>query len=277
MNETSLEIEGSPEQLLKVLKAFDKTPEPRFIISVSGGNGSAVSALLAMEHGLNYVPIFADTLIEDWDLYRFNNDLQNILGKEIIKVCDGRTPWEVFDDVKYIGNTRTAHCSEQLKTSQIAKWLEENGTENDVMILGMDFSELDRLERAQKRWSIPVRSFINDYKFWRPKWAELFAKYDLKQARLYDMGFTHNNCGGFCVKAGQGQFKLLLEKIPETYARHEERMERTILKNPKARPFLRKTINGELKYLTLKQFRIGVESGWEIDPFDMGGCGCFTD
>lgn len=273
-----IEISGSIGEAAEMLKALKQltNSEPRYIISVSGGNGSAVSALLAMEHGLNYVPIFADTLIEDWDLYRFNNDLQEILGREIIKVCDGRTPWQVFDDKKYVGNTRTAHCSEELKTSQIKKWLEKNGQPNDIMVLGMDMSEMDRIERAQDRWSIPVISLINDYKFWRPKWSELFAKYNLKQARLYDMGFPHNNCGGFCVKAGQKQFEMLLRQMPETYKKHEEEMERTMQRNPKARPFLRKTIDGELKYLTLKQFRTGVESGWEIDPFDFGGCGCFT-
>jgi len=29
--------------------------------------------------------------------------------------------------------------------------------------------------------------------------------------RLYGLGFSHNNCGGFCIKAGQANFKLLLE------------------------------------------------------------------
>lgn len=28
----------------------------------------------------------------------------------------------------------------------------------------------------------------------------------IKPPRLYSMGFAHNNCGGFCVKAGKGHF-----------------------------------------------------------------------
>ncbi len=39
--------------------------------------------------------------------------------------------------------------------------------------------------------------------------------------RLYAMGFPHNNCGGFCVKAGQAHFALLLRTMPERYAYHE--------------------------------------------------------
>ena len=45
-------------------------------ISFSGGMGSAVSALVALESGgLEFNLIFADTLIEDEDLYRFNDEV----------------------------------------------------------------------------------------------------------------------------------------------------------------------------------------------------------
>ena len=67
-------------------------------ISFSGGMGSAVSALVAHEKGLEFNLIFADTLIEDEDLYRFNGDIARVTGKEIIHLKDGRTPWDVFQD-----------------------------------------------------------------------------------------------------------------------------------------------------------------------------------
>jgi 3'-phosphoadenosine 5'-phosphosulfate sulfotransferase (PAPS reductase)/FAD synthetase len=52
-------------------------------ISFSGGLGSGISALLAYENGLDFNLIFADTLIEDEDLYRFNADIAKAVGKEI--------------------------------------------------------------------------------------------------------------------------------------------------------------------------------------------------
>ena len=72
-------------------------------ISFSGGMGSAVSALVAYENGLDFNLIFADTLIEDEDLYRFNQDVAKAVGKEIIQLTDGRTPWDVYIDKRWIG------------------------------------------------------------------------------------------------------------------------------------------------------------------------------
>ena len=52
----------------------------------------------------------------------------------------------------------------------------------------------------------------------------------IETPRLYKLGFMHNNCGGFCFKAGMGHFKLLLEKMPERYKYHEEKEQALIKK-----------------------------------------------
>ena len=44
----------------------------------------------------------------------------------------------------------------------------------------------------------------------------------LQLPRLYSMGFAHNNCGGFRIKAGRASFANLLRRMPERYARHEQ-------------------------------------------------------
>lgn len=223
---------------------------------------------------------FADTLIEDEDLYRFLDDIEVALDKKIIRVSDGRTPWEVFVDKKYIGNTRIAHCSQVLKTEQIKNWLSKNSKISDPLVLGMDWSEQDRIERAQKNWAPrPVISLINEFKFWRPHWDKKFEEYNLEKPRLYKQGFPHNNCGGFCVRAGLKQFATLLESNPERFEYHEKEEQKAIQKiGPTARPFLRHTPEGERRYLTLRQFREDYEQGkLKPKPFDYGGCGCFTD
>lgn len=247
----------------------------KYFISYSGGLGSAVSAIIAHENGLDYELIFADTLIEDEDLYRFNDDLAKALNKEIITLTDGRTPWEVYKDKRYIGNTRMAHCSVELKANQVRQYLE--GKEG-ILVLGMDWSELDRIEKAKKNWAPRgVMSLLVEYSVTRADFEDILARYGLVVPRLYKMGFSHNNCGGFCCKAGLKQFKLLLETKPDEYMYHERQMERTMAEiGPTAKPFLRYNKGGTQKYITLKEFREDILN-IEVPQFDNSGCGCFTD
>ena len=151
-------------------------------ISYSGGMGSAVSALVAHEQGLDFNLIFADTLIEDEDLYRFNNDVASACGKEIITLTDGRTPWDVYADKRWIGNTRTAHCSTELKTKPVQEWLKNNARPSDPLVLGMEWSEQDRIERAQANWQPrPVVSLLNRYKITRPEFEPILKRHGIKK------------------------------------------------------------------------------------------------
>jgi hypothetical protein len=91
------------------------------------------------------------------------------------------------------------------------------------------------------------------------------------------MGFAHNNCGGFCVKAGQAHFVTLFKAMPERYAYHERKEQEirallgdvSILRDRRG--------DGETKPLTLQALRERYEAGGQIDMFDIGGCGCFVD
>lgn len=251
----------------------------KYQISFSGGKASAVTALVALEHGLDFNLIFADTLIEDADLHRFNADVAKACGKEIIRLCDGRTPWGVFVKERYIGNSRIAQCSSELKTKPVMRWLAENASPDDPLVLGMDWSEMDRIDRARKRWAPrPVISLLNDLKVYRWQHEVILKRHGIDPPRLYARGFSHNNCGGFCVRAGQAQFARLLASDPVTYRHHEEQMEWAMLQIGKtAKPFLRATVNGALVYMTLREFRVFAEGGGQVDMFSPEGCGCFTD
>ena len=53
--------------------------------------------------------------------------------------------------------------------------------------------------------------------------------------------------------------------------------QRVMQNNPKLKPFLRKTINGKLTYITLRDCRINyLESGniSQDESLQFGGCGC---
>jgi hypothetical protein len=248
-------------------------------ISFSGGQGSAVSALLALEKDLDFNLIFADTLIEDEDLHRFSADVARACGKEIIHLQDGRTPWEVFIKQRFIGNSRKAKCSTDLKTKPFKKWLKKYAAPTDPLVLGMGWEEMDRIDRARARWEPrPVVSLLADFRVFRWQYDSILKRHGIKLPRLYRVGFEHNNCGGFCVKAGQQHFARLLAWNPGRYRFHEDEMERAMEAiGPTAKPFLKRTVGGETEYLTLRQFRQFIEGGGEAELDFAAGCGCFSE
>lgn len=255
----------------------------RHIVSYSGGVCSALAAVrVAEKHGTaNMVLLFADTLIEDEDLYRFNSDFSAFLGVKITRIADGRTPWQVFNDERIIGNPQFDPCSRALKRRLLWRWIKPNCCRDlDIIYLGVDWLEVNRLERTRKwkkGWNIQAPMTMAPYlsKFDMIKQIKEFG---IKPPRLYSFGFAHNNCGGFCVKSGQAQFALLLEKFPERYMHHEKQEEAlraklgdySILRNRRKD----NGKNGKASPLTLKAFREGIEAKESHDELDWGGCGC---
>ncbi len=252
------------------------------LISYSGGKASFAAAARVVEtYGADAVTlIFADTLIEDEDLYRFLLDGQDALHCDLVWLRDGRTPWDVFRDRQYIGNTRVAPCSHELKTKQVREWMEANcDPSNTVLHLGISWDEQERLPRAQRNWD---KWSVDAPLCWEPLWTEkdvgeCLERYGLRRPRLYDMGFAHNNCGGFCVRGGQGQFQALYQAMPERYLWHEQQMEDVMREVPNARPFLRQTTERGLEYITLREWREQMDAQGSLDLEPAGGCGCFVD
>lgn len=199
------------------------------IVSYSGGVGSAMTVdLVIQKYGKDLtILLFADTKIEDEDLYRFNKDLEVALDTKITTIQDGRDVWEVFEDVKFIGNSRIDPCSRILKRDLIKNWIKNTFSKDEVdVFVGIDCSEEHRLDKIKKNNpDINYRSILVENNIFLDKdlkelWAESL---NIKLPRLYSMGFPHNNCGGFCVKTGLKQFKLLFDNFPERYLWHENR------------------------------------------------------
>lgn len=248
----------------------------------SGGVGSFIELMNCVsEYGReNVISLFSDTKMEDEDLYRFLDDCIKHAGCKFVKLEDGRDVWQVFQDVKFIGNSRIDPCSRVLKRDLLNKWVRDNYKANECVIhFGIDYSEKHRLERVQKLQApYECRSILVEKQVMMT--VEEKFKYcrdfGIEPPRLYAMGFSHNNCGGFCVKAGLAQFKLLLEKMPDRYEWHVQREKETKEKNPKAKPFLRKIENGQYKYMWLDEYREFLKSNGLTgeQQFDFGGCGC---
>ena|SRR3990167_11020054 len=252
----------------------------KHIVSYSGGLGSFMAAKRVIDlYGRQGVQLlFTDTRTEDEDLYRFLAESADTLNVELIRIADGRDIWEVFQDVKFMGNSRIDPCSRVLKRELARKWMEKNHTPvGTILYVGIGWEEEHRLERIRERW----KPFEVEAPMTKPpymKKADIIKVLEgmgIDPPRIYAMGFPHNNCGGFCVKTGQAQFKLLLQKMPEKYAYHEAEQEKLFVKIGK-HGFIRLTKDGVLKYLSLREFREYLQNKGEIDEFDFGGCGCFA-
>jgi hypothetical protein len=82
----------------------------------SGAGSWAAAKRVAEQHGTEgLVLLFADTLIEDEDNYRFLDEAAANIGVQPTTVAEGRDPWQVFFDVRFLGNTRIDPCSRVLK------------------------------------------------------------------------------------------------------------------------------------------------------------------
>ena len=248
----------------------------------SGGAGSwAAAKLVEQEHadpGDEIVLLFADTLMEDDDLYRFIKEAAwNVNGASLVTVTDGRDPWQVFKDKRFIGNTRIDPCSYYLKRKLMREWLEANCDPADTRCyIGIDWTEAHRYEKAKGYWEPwPVFApLCDDTRFDKDAILAWLDREGIARPRLYAMGFAHNNCGGFCVKAGQGHFKQLLDVLPERYAYHEAKEEEMRVFLGKDIAILRDRTGGTSRPLTLRELRERVETGKAVDAYDIGGCNC---
>ena len=98
----------------------------------------------------------------------------------------------------------------------------------------------------------------------------------IEAPRLYRLGFPHNNCGGFCIKAGQAHFALLYRTMPERYAYHERREQELREFLDKDVAILRDRTGGKTRPMTMREFRERLEANGQIDLLEWGGCACFT-
>lgn len=206
------------------------------VVQFSGGIGSFCAAVrVAERHGTDHLTLLiADTGIEDADLWRFADDTSRLLGVPLTKVRDGRTPWQVFHDKRFLGNDRLAPCTRTLKQIPCRTWMSEHTDPADTIV----YVGIENTPRDKAR----IPAIARNWKPWRVSFP-LCAKREpartktellnearalgIEPPRLYALGFAHNNCGGTCVRAGQRQWKHLLDTLPDRYA-HAEAQENAL-------------------------------------------------
>jgi 3'-phosphoadenosine 5'-phosphosulfate sulfotransferase (PAPS reductase)/FAD synthetase len=259
------------------------------VVMFSGGIGSwaAAKRVAARRSESGEAPeglvlVFADTLIEDEDLYRFLDEAAANVGRPLVRIAEGRDPWQVFNDVRFLGNSRVDPCSRILKRALLDSFMEVNfDPQNTTIHTGIDWSEEHRhinvkARKAQAGWTYEAPMCEAPH-LTKAQMLDWLRKEGIEPPRLYAMGFPHNNCGGFCVKAGQATFAKLLEHMPARYAEHEakeEALRQTLGANIAV---MRDRRGGKSRPMTMREFRERVEEKREFDRFDFGGCGCAVD
>lgn len=252
------------------------------VVMFSSGIGSwAAGKLVAQQEGTEKLILLnADTKQEDEDTYAWGEAAAKNIGVELTTIADGRDVWQVFFDERYLGNTRVDPCSRILKRELCRKWVENKfKPEQCLLYVGIHIAEKDRMPAIQFNWQpYEVRAPLCEPPLMGYQELHAWAEREgLWKQRLYQLGFPHANCGGFCVKAGQAHFKRLLETMPERYAYHERREQELREFLGKDVSILRDRRGGMTKPLTLKAFRERIEAGKTCDLFDWGGCSCFAE
>lgn len=314
--------------------------ELKAFVNFSGGLGSWASSKLAVEqYGKDNVTlVFADTLIEDNDLYRFMVDaVANVFGLApwtgLQQMCetippvtemerrklrlatiratamerfhykdrqlfywlaDGRTPWEVYRDERFLGNSRADPCSRILKRQLLDQWFDEHCPRPTTrLVVGLGQWERERFEgngldptdkgykpglrklMAERDWTFEApliyrTPIINRYDL--EPWAE---REGLTVSRAYEEGFSHDNCGGECCKAGQGHWLKMYRNRRDRFDNAEQR-ENELREQLGDVAMMKETRNGQSFPLPLSVFRERIERGDECPLFDGPPCNCFT-
>lgn len=252
------------------------------IVLFSGGAASYIAAKRQVsKYGADNVTLlYTDTRSEDADLYRFLGDAEKVLGVPVTRVADGRDVWEVFHDERYLGNSRIDPCSRVLKREQSKKYMAECDPETTTVTLGITWDEKHRLDKMHRFWS----PFVLEAPLTEPPYLTRDDMYSeiradgIELPAMYRRGFRTNNCGGACVKAGKGQWAQLWREMPERYLYHEEKEQELREHLGKDVAILKERVDGEARYLTLREFRERLEAR-EVSQgelADVGGCGCFA-
>jgi len=244
----------------------------RHIVAISGGVASAYVAWFVKNNiEGEKIYYFNDTKWEHPDLYRFINDIERVLDINIMRDTDGRTPEQVFYDVRMLGSNRTPICSRILKAERLQRFVNQG----DTLYFGIDPGEIHRAARITpiyQRFGCECKFPLIDNLVQRDDMFNKIIELGIEIPQMYKDGFTHNNCSGGCVRAGKKQWVALLGKYPDVYA-ERERVEREFAE------FIGKPYT-MMKDISLKELRESVEMQIEIDFGEeewqgecMGNCG----
>ena len=249
-----------------------KDRKPLHTAMFSGGAASAYIAYrMVQQHGVkNSLLFFTDTQWEDEDNYRFMEEISDYIGIPITYVVDGRTPEDVFFDIGFLGNSRLAKCSEEIKVRQTLIFIEEKREEGfePILYFGIGFHEKHRAENLTHFYEhFPIEPIEVRFPMIETFRQDIDAKHiiqnewKIKLPRMYELGFEHANCAGRCVRGGYGHYALLYKVWSDRYAEQEDMENRFREKFKKDVSILKR----DGKRFTLAEYRKMMdENGYDV-------------
>lgn len=204
---------------------------------------------------------------------------------ELTWLVEGRDPWEVFRDVRFLGNSRIDPCSKSLKRVILDRYRLANADPSTaVFCIGIGPHEAHRYTRLASRmaadgWAYEAPLIGTQEGEFGP--FGYLADAGIERPRLYRMGYIHNNCGGFCIKAGHAHYLGRLRSQPERFA-YDAMMERKLAEYIGKPVTMLTDRSGDniKKPLSLDAFATSVNLQPDIF-FDYAngnsGCGCMID
>lgn len=267
----------------------------KHIVSIGGGFSSTIELPLAViaKYGADNVDmVIACLAMESPDLWRLVAECERLTGKHVKRISyqpyrqyveDAPEAmwwdiWDVFFREGRMGSSLADPCSRVLKRETLRAYIQDAyAPAESVLHVGITADEIDRMMAIQANWGragYRVEADLADRRITGTSGERCKALLGWKP-KLYEWGASHNNCGGFCVKAGHAQMARLLWFEPALYAYHEDQEQRfqrvfntdaTIMRD-------RVTLNGLSKStpLSMYAFRKRMETRWAgmmFPPFD---------
>lgn len=214
---------------------------------------------------------------------------------ELVWLVEGRDPWEVYRDERFLGNSRLDPCSKFIKRETLDTWVSANCDPAETVIyFGIGTGEKHRFEAwdekrqkltgikprwAAKGWTVAAPLIDRVEGDTNPTWYMRNA--GIEPSRNYGLGYQHDNCGGNCSKAGMAHWKHRREVQPDRYAYDammEGKVARFLGKNV---AFMTDRTGGKRRPITLEAFakRLDRNPNTPIPEPLPGerGCACMTE
>lgn len=207
---------------------------------------------------------------------------------ELTWIVEGRDPWEIYRDERFLGNSQRDPCSKVAKRQMLDRWRAAHcDPATTISYFGIGTGERHRYDDGEGHGIRPIMAA----KGWRAE-APLIDRPEgdthpsiymrrvgIKPPRLYSWS-SHNNCGGMCCKAGQGHWRKRLQFMPERFW-YDAVMEAKIAAYLDGNfTFLRDRRGGKTTPITLIDFgvRTAADPGFTLGPIEEGddGCGCMV-
>jgi len=215
----------------------------KHIVSLSGGASSYYTLKYCLDNfnKEDIIPIFCDTNIEDESLYIFLDEIEQRHDIKIIRLDnDGKTPMDIAYEDEFIFNSRVANCTIKLKRRTFKKYLKQFKKSEYILYFGIGFLEHHRAVKIAKHYNkigvqvkFPIDELALDL---TTDFKQQLVRDGFTPQALYNEGFSHNNCGGACFKAGKKHWYLLLQKRPHIYfkwAEDEKKLQDILVKKGK--------------------------------------------